>query len=496
MSTRRHLLVALLPGLLSAATGAPARGEVVWQTWTVALAEFEGDRPALDVRLDARGLPIPGTRLELRLDAHRVGALAGLGVEWEPTPGLLVFAGLDTGLVPIDPLTAPATTRTFADEARETWLIRSLGVELFADDGRSWSIVAGKQRLTIGSGLLVDTVALGADGIFEGEIFGLKMGAWWPGRRAIPDGWPVVRAEVEWRPDLFVRLRLFGAATRFDDEQGRRLVEPAVRSSLRRNARRLVEQLFGEDPPGAAGAQTIDLAAVANQLLRCVGFRAEVVPHWLGLEAEALLDGHTLRATAVLGGGRAETAPLVDAGCPRLAELAERLVPPRRFDLAGGGVDVRWRARLVESLYVGAFAVGMSGQPAGQGLDRIERFEALLAPAPLLDRPGLFFDGGLGADLGERPAVAYGYDARGVLGGGPTLLLVPHPALEVDLLGAPLWTATAHDFYGFELDASLRWQPLDALVVRARGAWLWPGVFFEDGGPWYRLALSLEGNLP
>lgn len=482
-------LVALWP------VSAPA--ELIWQAWGVLLAELEGDRPALDPRVDAEGLPLPDSRLELRLDGHRVGALAGLGGEWEPTPGVLVFGGFDTGLLPIDPLTDPPGRR-FADEAEQTWLIRSLGLEVVAEDGRSWTVVVGKQRLTVGSGLLVDTAALGADAVFDDDPFGLRIGLWWPGRRALPAGWPLLRAAIEWRPDLFVHLRLFGATTRFDGERGRRLVEPAVRVGLLRAAERVIDAwLAGEAPlPGLDGAQVGDLSALAEQLVRCAGLRAEVVPAWVGLEAEALLDGHTLRATAVLGGGVGEFAPQIDPACPRLAAAAEQLVPPRRFDLASGGLDVRWRTRLTPEAYVGAFAVGMSGHPPGDGTSRLETFEALIAPAPLLDRPSLLFDGGLGADLGERPATVYGYDGRGVLGAGPTALWVPHASVELDLLAAPLWTAVEARFYGWELDANLRWQPLDGLVVRSRGAWLWPGEVFPAGGPWYRLGVTIEGLLP
>lgn len=492
---RRGLMLSgMLWALLVPTTG---RAELVWQTWGLLLAEWEADRPAIEPRYED-DLPLPETRLELRLDAHRVGGLAGLGGEWEPTPGLLVFAGVDTGLLPIGPLTDPPPAGSIVDEARETWLVRSLGLEIFADDGQTWSIVMGKQRLVIGDGLLVDTVALGADAAFDVDPLALRVGLWWPGRRAIPRGWPIVRAAVEWRPELFVRLKLFAATTRFDGEQGRRLVEPAVQAGLLRTAERLVDAWLDGDLelPGLGDAQVGDIDDVVRQLIRCAGFAAEVSPSWLGVEAEALLDGHTLRATAVLGGGRGEFGPDIDPSCPRLAAFAEQLVPPRRFDLLGGGFDVRWRARLHESLYLGAFAIGMSGHPPGDGVGRLERFEALIAPAPLLARPSLMFDGGLGAELGERPAVAYGYDGRGALGGGPTLLAVPHPALEVDLLAAPLWSGAGSGFYGWELDANLRWQPLEALVIRGRGAWLWPGDVFPNDGPWYRLALTLEGVLP
>ncbi len=491
MATPLHRRTCALIGLLWGLWPAVACAEIVWQTWGVLLADWEADRPA------SEPADLTDEPLELRLDAHRVGGLVGLGGEWEPTPGVLVFAGLDTGLLPVDPLTEPAAVG-FVDEARETWLIRSLGVELFADDGQSWSVVIGKQRLVIGGGLLADTVALGADAAFDDGPFALRMGLWWPGRRAVPRGWPIVRGAIEWRPDLFVRLSLFAATTRFDGERGRRLVEPPVRAALRRTAARVVDAwLDGTlELPGLDDAQVTDSEQVIEQLRDCIGLTAEISPSWLGIEAEALLDGHTLRATAVLGGGAGQLGPDIDPACPRLAAFAEQLVPPRRFDLLGGGFDVRWRARLTEWLYTGAFALGVSGQPRGDGLSGIKRFEALIAPAPLLGRPSLMFDGGLGAELGERPAVAYGFEGRGALGGGPTLLVLPHPALELDLLAAPLWTAAETRFYGWEFDADLRWQPLEALVVRGRGAWLWPGGFFPGGGPWYRLALSVEAVLP
>ncbi len=493
----------ILPALVCALLALPAAAEPggIWQTWGLLFGEVESGRPAPELRFEGDA-PVDGSRLELRDDSRRFGALAGLGGELEPTPGVLIFAGVDTGLVPIAPLTDPTPTRTFADEARETWLIRALGVELFADDGRRWSVLLGKQRLTIGGGLLVDTPALGADVAFDDALFGLRFGLWWPGRRAVPRGWPIVRAVAEWRPDLFVQVRLFGASTRFDGAQGRALVEPAVFTGLLQTARRLRDALppawFADDDPPPDPAPDDEGDDPLDDVLDCVDYAAEVTPWWVGLEAEALLDGHTLLATAVVGGGATRIALDIADTCPRIADLAERIVPPRRFGLLAAGLDARWRMRLAEQLYLGAFAVAASGDDVSQGFADIEDFTALMAPAPLLDRPSLILDGGLGADLGERPARIYGYSARGVLGGGPTALLVPHPAFEIDLLAAPMWAGAGAGarFYGWEADGAVRWQPFEPLIVRARGAVLWPGGFFPGGGPWWRVALTVEGLLP
>lgn len=467
-------------------------------------ADAEGDRPDPVPRFDADGLPIPDSRLELRLGAHRLGVVAGLGGEIEPTPGVLLFAALDTGLIALPAATEPPSTRGFVDEARATGLVRALGLEVFADDGRRWSLLLGKQRMVLGGGLLVDTPALGADVAFEDDHLGLRLGLWWPGRDIQPAGWPILRAAVEWRPDLFVQLRLFVASTRFGGSRGKALVRPAVQAGVLDAARRVVDAWLGQStrappvPPLHASPQLADGDAAIERLLECADFDALITPWWLGGEVEALLDGHTLGATVIVGGGAGQVTPEVDPACPRFAELSEALIPPRRFALRSAGLDARWRMRLADPLYVGAFAVAMSGHPPGRGLARLETFGALIAPAPLATRPSLLFDGGLGADLGERPAVAYGYDGRGALGGGPTALLVPHPTVEIDLMAAPLWTATGADdrrFYGWELDGALRWQPGEQWVIRARGAALWPGAFFAGGGPWWRAALTVEGRL-
>lgn len=492
-------LAALLVALGAARPLGAAEGSA--RGFAVLLADVERDRPAIEPRFDADGLPVLDTRLEPRLDAHRLGLLVGLGGELEPTPGVVLFAALDTGLLAVEPATDPAPTRTFADEAAETWLIRALGVELFADDGRAWSLVVGKQRLQLARGMLVDTPALGVDAALADALLGLRIGAWWPGRRALPEGWPLLRAEVEWRPDLFVSTRLFAASTRFDGARAQQLIDPLVQSTLLRRVRTVLEGwLTGDDPPGDGDLQIGGrIPDAVRRLADCAGYTAAITPWWLGAEFEALLDGHTLAATALVGGGAVRIAPDIDPACPRLAALADRLVPTRGFGLAAAGFDARWRMRLAPSLYAGAFALGMTGHDGDVDLTRIDTFTALLAPAPLLTRPGLFFDGGLGADLGERPAVAYGYAGRGVLAGGPVALWVPHPAVELDLLFAPLWSAAARDgerFYGYEADATLRWQPLDALVVRGQIAALWPGRFFAAGGPWWRAGVTIEAVGP
>lgn len=476
--------------------GACPAAEGVGQAWGLVLGEVERDRPAAGT-VSAAGASVE--RFAPGDDADRLGVAAGLVGELELWPGWSVFGAVDTGVLTWRDGAVWSSGRPIGDEAAETWMVRAAGVRWLGAGGVE--AVVGKQRVRMARGLLLDAYALGGEVAVEGESMALSAGAWWPGRAAAPDGWPVVRLEVGWRPDPFVELRGFWATTRFEGDAGRRLVRPGIESGVVQRLEALAEAFEAARRPGPVDPRAQRGSRVAealDRLLECGGYDATVTPWWAGIEGEALLDGHTLSGVALVGSGRGGVTLTVDDACPRLRDFVEQAVEPRRFELWAAGAQASWRMYVADWLYVGAFGLAMSGHAAS--MEPLETYTALVAPAPFVARPTLLFDGGVAAALAERPAVAYGYAGRGVLAPGVTALWVPVESVEVDAMWSPLWSAVegphGGSFYGHEVDGRARWQPADALVVRVDGGVLWTGDFFPSGGPWWRVGLAVEVEGP
>lgn len=479
--------------------GACPAAEGVGQAWGVVLGEVERGRPAAGT-FDAEGRAVE--LFEPVDGAERVGVAAGLAGELELGSGWSVFGAVDTGVLTWRDGAVWSSGRPVGDEAAETWMVRGAGVRWLGSGGVE--AVVGKQRVRMARGLLLDAHALGGEVAVEGARVGIRAGVWWPGRAAVPDGWPVVRLEVGWRPDPFVEVRGFWATTRFEGAAGRRLVQPGVESAAVRRLTELVEA-FAEAREGSS-ARRVDpraqvgsrAGAALDRLLACGGFDATVTPWWAGVEGEALLDGHTLSGVALVGRGRGSVRLTVDGGCPRLRDFVEQAVEQRVFELWAAGAQGVWRMYLADWLYVGAFGLVMSGHASST--ERLATYTALVAPAPFVARPTLVFDGGVAAGLADRPAVVYGYAGRGVVAPGLTALWVPADSVEVDASWSPLWSAVegphGGSFYGHEVDVRARWQPLAAVVLRADGAVLRTGDFFPAGGPWWRVGLAVEVEGP
>lgn len=491
------------------AGGHDALAQAIGEVWVITLADMERDRADPFPLVDEDGVSIPQSNYSLHLDADRLGLAAGASGEWEPTPGLLVFGAIDSGLVERIDARWTSNGRPIADEFEETWLIRGLGVDITSPDGGPWSIILGKQRFTVGRGVLIDDLAVGGDVVVDLEPLSLRAGAWWLGRAAMPEGWPFARLEVAWRPGPFTEIKLFGLSTRFDGDQGRAMVGSAVAQAFARWVRRLVDRFADRLPTREARADGLSvgrfeqsaLAAVLSQIAECTAFDAVISPWWAGVEVEALLEGHTIGGVALLGGGGARIAPAISDACPTWRRFVERAVEPLTFDVRSYGLEGRWRAHIDDWLYLGAFGLWLSGHGDDTSIDRLDTYTALLAPAPYLSRPLLFFGSGLGTGLLGRPAAPAGLASRGVIAPGLSALIVPHDTLELDLAWAPLWTEDGvlfdgGRFYGHELDLKLRWSADSRLTLRGEAAVLDPGSFFpEGGGPWWRVGLSIEGRI-
>lgn len=481
-------------GVLAVTPAAAAEG--VGQAWGLVLGEVERGRPAGGVLFDGAGAPVPGSAYAPVLGGERVGLAVGLAGELELGGGWSVFGAVDSGLLTVEGEAVWSSGRPFGDELRETWLVRAAGVEWLGPQGVS--VVVGKRRVLLGRGVLIDAPALGGELSVEQEPFAVRAGAWWPGRDVAPRGWPVVRLEAAWRPDPFVEVRGFWAATRFAGAEGRAAVLGAVEAGVTEGLLAVLAELLAPRSGAAGGAGGERVADALAVLARCAGVETRLTPWWAGFEGEALLDGHTLSGVVLIGRGRGRVALAVDDACPRWAALAEGLVAPRVFDFDAAGAQLAWRMYVAEWLYVGAFGLATTGNVPESG--GRTPFTALVAPAPFVPRPSLLLGGGLGAGLVERPAVTYGYGARGVLAPGVTALWVPHAAVEVDGAWSPLWSAVEGPhggwFYGHELDGRLRWSPAEALQLSLDGAVLWTGDFFPAGGPWWRVGLAVEVAAP
>ncbi|MCA9541792.1 MAG: hypothetical protein KC620_23005 [Myxococcales bacterium] len=494
----------LLCGAFATAHAEPP--DLRWTLTSTVLGLVERNRPDAEVALaDGPGLDTKGY-LSPRLDDEAVLFYAGAGLDAQVSNWLSAFAAFDTGLMGERDGEWRSNGRPMEDEVRDTWLLRSLGIELLEPDEGRFGLTLGKQRISIGQGLIFDEYALGGEATVSGEVFSATAGAWWPGRGIEPSGWPMLTATARWQPDPFTTLSVYGLWTRLDGERGEQLAHDVVDRRLLARQRELERQIAGLPLAELLLREQAEQALALVDL--CVDPNVVLDPWWLGTRLDMLLDGHVIGLGAALGGGggtidldrrhTAECAAREEIVPDRLRDLLDGLLgrfDDREIDLSSFAIDAYWRAHIRDWLYLGAYFVWMSGDDISD-----DDFDVFLAIAPFLPRPALFFGSGLGSGLAGRAANAAGYEARGVIAPGLTALVVPVDEAEINLSAGPIFSDVENQNggrrYGDELDVRVAWRPDPRLRLSGEMAALLLGDFFADRAVWWRASLSIDGFLP
>ncbi len=147
---------------------------------------------------------------------------------------------------------------------------------------------------------------------------------------------------------------------------------------------------------------------------------------------------------------------------------------------------------------VGLYTSGDSRGPLDTVRD--QRYEAFVGIFPLIDATNLFFNGGIDAAFASGAPTASGVLGRGVLAGALTAVATIDRA-TLRVVAADLWSEFAASdgsgrHYGVELDTEWAYKVTDGLTARLEGDVLLPGSFYHDADPdpepVYKLAVGLD----
>ncbi|MFZ5876549.1 MAG: hypothetical protein ACOYXU_09085 [Nitrospirota bacterium] len=147
---------------------------------------------------------------------------------------------------------------------------------------------------------------------------------------------------------------------------------------------------------------------------------------------------------------------------------------------------------------MGLYTSGDGRGPVDVVLD--QRYEAFVGLFPFIDATNLFFNGGIDAAFASGTPTASGVLGRGVLAGVLTgVATFDRTTLRV--AAADLWsefsaTADSGRHYGVEFDTEWAYRITDAFTARLEGDVLFPGSFYHDADPdpepVYKLAVGLD----
>jgi hypothetical protein len=442
------------------------------------------------------------------LDTDRLEIFLGLGADLWFESGVGFHLQLDSGGLATDDGELQANGRSAADEARETGFLRGGYVDWIEPTSGWLELSAGRRHQQIAGGLVFDEIATGAHAALTVEAADLVVdgGASLVGRDLDPEGGWLYTGRVGWSPDPLSGIAVFGAAYR-DDGAGAGQFFEAV--TLERFAEgRIFEQFLEGSPvvrsslerlfPDAPAASTL-----AGLVVPCIELEGDLQPWWLGLEGQALVDGHRFDAVGIVAGGTAVVDVQVRAECAVVSDsefaqdLVRRFSGERAVDLRGYAADASWRYALTPRLFPGLFLTWMSGHPGIPGGGEV--YGAFPAIAPYVTRTVLFFGSGVGTGYRSRTASSAGVAGRGVWAPGARLLWSPIDVVEVTGVVAPLFSdvegPTGGRFYGLETDLKVWWRIADAWTAEAEGAVLLPGDFYPDDAAIWQITLSASGTV-
>jgi hypothetical protein len=199
------------------------------------------------------------------------------------------------------------------------------------------------------------------------------------------------------------------------------------------------------------------------------------------------VDGLFVLQTGTLTGVLAPSVPL--------------LARDESITLSGKAAQVIATYDVTDGFSVRAMGLYTSGDGRGpRDVVVDQRYEAFVGLFPFVDATNLFFNGGIDAAFTSGTPTASGVLGRGVLAGVLTGVATFDRA-TLRVVAADLWsefsaTADSGRHYGVELDTEWGYRVTDALTARVEGDVLFPGSFYHDADPnpepVYKLAAGVD----
>jgi hypothetical protein len=223
-------------------------------------------------------------------------------------------------------------------------------------------------------------------------------------------------------------------------------------------------------------------------------FRADdgSLTYWI-VDGAARSGDLSVDAVAVL-----QTGELNGVTNPSIPLLARR----ETITLSGKAAQVSAAYRANPRLTIGATGLYTSGDSRGPvAVLRDQRYEAFVGIYPLVDTTNLFFNGGIDSAFASGTPTTSGVLGRGVLAGVLTARLAMDRA-TLRVVAADLWSEfSATDgsgrHYGVEIDTEWAYALTDSLTARLEGDVLMPGSFYRtdldpDPESVYKLAVGAD----
>jgi len=376
-----------------------------------------------------------------------------------------------------------ANGRPLGDEVRSTLLLREAWVGAALGRNEVALLKTGRKRFTVADGFVYDDYGTGVEATFDlgaiGPSWDLGAAAFYPTRdfpRRAGVTSPMVALRADFLPSLFEHAGLFLAFYRDQTSS----VADLFRGSL---AEPSVVRLLAS-PPGSAAYQDEErnLAATFGSARESDGGLG-----WLGTSGSLAFRGALkLDWTGALALGRVTF---------RIADATETT----QDTVFGQLAHLRLRAAATREVEVGGFFLFLSGdlpptEKARLGLPR--RYGGFLGIAPYVTATNIFFTGGVAETFASRQSTAPGVNGRGVIAPGLTASWDPLRALAVDARAAYLVATAAGPFggrvYGPELDLEVTWSPREWLSFAVEGDALFPGDFFPGRAPVTKVVLGFD----
>jgi hypothetical protein len=370
--------------------------------------------------------------------------------------------------------------RPFADEVRDTLLLREAWVGAALGRNDFALLRAGRKRFTVADGFVYDDYGTGVDATFDlgalGPSWDLGAALFYPTRdfpkrSGLTSVMLALRAD--YLPSLFEHAGLFLAFYRDRTNS----VADLFRGSF---AEPSVVQLLAQ-VPGSPGyrQEEVTLGVSQSAPLESDGWLG-----WGGTSGSLGLLGAKLDWTGALGFGHT---------------TIQRGALESQSSVFGQLAHLRLRARAGREIELGGFFLFLSGdlppsEKARLGLPA--RYGGFLGIAPFITDTNIFFNGGVAESFAARQATAPGVNGRGVVAPGVTASWDPVRALAFDARAAYLVAPEVGPFggrlYGPEVDLEVTWSPLSWLRFAVEGDALFPGDFFAGRAPVTKVVVGVD----
>lgn len=351
-----------------------------------------------------------------------------------------------------------ANGRKFSEEASASFFVRELYVAQEAAGG-AFSWWAGKRRVLVGEGFVLDNYALGGGVAVDLEEAGAA-----PLRFSlagvIPNGdfteegkkSPLVHFEAVWPFGMLEELSLWSAWFHDGDSALSEMLLYGVSSFL-----------------------------LSRYLIpRYSSSRGNFF--WVGLSGNKLFARATLSWTAAIEFGWANLVLTL-----RNAISGEDITYPGSLRALGGMTDVSFHYDVTDWFTPGLFFLYLSGE-AGQRQDVGGSYGSFISVYPYITRTSVFFNGGINQNFSARSLGTAGINGRGVLAPGLTLGVDITEKILLRLCGALLFSQGKHAesgsrYYGIEADLNLEWIVTGWFSALLEAGYFHTGSFFDFPKP-------------